>query len=469
MSKRRVLLIWPWSQQQGRTLELFPISLGYLIRSIDFERFDVRILDCALDDIPPEGDAFACELNDFRPDVVGVSWWSLNTPVVEATLRVVRRLRPDALVMAGGPHLTGCGRPAVARRAVDFAFIGEAELGFARLLEAIQDAGGYPPPSVLARIPGLVYRDADGVQQNPSEFVEDLDILHGIDYERLRLRDYHARGYYYGAKFQKQSELTAPIMTARGCPFECTFCLAPKIDGRRIRRHSLEHVINTITMLYHDFGARYIAIIDDNFTINNKWATKVCNAIADLKLNDLAIGTPNGIPLAGMTIELARAMKRAGWREVMIAPESGSKRTLEAMKKPINIDVVPDFIRMFHDVGLQVTAFFIIGYPDETLEDIAQTKRFIFNNDFDFVGISIYQPLPGSDIYERLIRENVIPAGFIPGHYQEVTFRPNNIESELLCKVYNEIWNEYRELKGMPIKNRAVACVRDHMVFSEFT
>jgi len=244
--------------------------------------------------------------------------------------------------------------------------------------------------------------------------------------------------------------------------------MAPQIDGRGIRRHSLEQVIDRIKTLYHDFGVRYVAIIDDNFTINKKWAMKVCNAIADLNFSDLAMGTPNGIPLAGMDIELAKAMKRAGWREVMIAPESGSKKTLKAMQKPVNIDQIPDFIRMFHEVGLQVTAFFIIGYPDETLEDIALTKKFIFENDFDFVGISFYQPLPGTDIYNRLVTENIIPKGFIPGHYQEVTFRRPNIDSNVLCEIYNEMWNEYREFKRLPIKNRAVACIRQDMVRSAF-
>ena len=468
MKKRKVMLIWPWKDVKGQALELFPIGLGYLVSNINRERFEVRILDCVLNDIAPESEAFANELNEFKPDIVGISWWSNVTPVVEDTIRGIKQLMPDVILMAGGPHLTGCGDSVVAGRCVDFAFGGEAELGCARLLEAIQDADGFPPADVLAGIPGVIYRDGESVRHNATDFVQDLDLVRGIDYESLRLRDYHARGYYYGAKLQKKTELTAPIMSARGCPFHCTFCMAPQIDGRGIRRHSLEQVIDRIKTLYHDFGVRYVAIIDDNFTINKKWAMKVCNAIADLNFPDLAMGTPNGIPLAGMDIELAQAMKRAGWREVMIAPESGSKKTLAAMKKPVNIDLIPNFIRLFHEVGLLVTAFFIIGYPDETLEDIALTKKFIFENDFDFVGISFYQPLPGTDIYNRLVAENIIPKGFIPGQYQEVTFSRPNIDSRVLCDLYNDMWNEYREFKKLPIKNRAIARIRQDMVRSAY-
>lgn len=320
MKISKVMLIWPWKNLKGQALELFPIGLGYLVSNINLDRFEVRVLDCVLDDIAPDSETFANALNEFKPDIVGISWWSNTTPVVEDTIRVIKQLLPDVILMAGGPHLTGCGESVVAGRCVDFAFGGEAEVGCARLLEAIQDSDGFPPTNVLAAIPGLIYRDGLGARRNATDFVQDLDLVRGIDYETLRLRDYHSRGYYYGAKLQKKTELTAPIMSARGCPFHCTFCMAPQIDGRGIRRHSLEQVIDRIKTLYHDFGVRYVAIIDDNFTINKKWAMKVCNAIADLNFSDLAMGTPNGIPLAGMDIELAKAMKRAGWREVMIAP-----------------------------------------------------------------------------------------------------------------------------------------------------
>jgi anaerobic magnesium-protoporphyrin IX monomethyl ester cyclase len=466
VERTKVMLIWPWSQQHQRTLELFPIGLGYLVSNIDSTFFDVKILDCALDNLHPTSDEFRQALRDFEPDVLGVSWWSVNTPIVEETLRVALEECPDVVLIAGGPHVTGRGEAIVGRGAVHYAFYGEAELGTAALLTAIREHGPKPPSSRLAAIPGLIYRDALGVKKTEQNFVEDLDEVVGIDYDRLRLRDYHKVGYYYGAKLQKKDELTAPIMSARGCPFRCTFCMAPTIDGRKIRRHSLERVVSTIRRLYEDFGARYIAIIDDNFTINTPWALEVCNAIADMKLEGLSMGTPNGIPLAGMNRELAMAMKRAGWREVMIAPETGSPRTLKAMQKPVDLERVPEFISLFHSVGLKVSAFFIIGYPEETLEDIALTKQFIFDNEFDFVGISIYQPLPGTAIYDRLVTEGTIPHGFIPGHYQEVTFKRRDMESGVLRDEYNRLWNEYRERRGMPIRNRAVASIREQMVVS---
>ena len=98
----------------------------------------------------------------------------------------------------------------------------------------------------------------------------------------------------------------------RGCPYTCTFCMGPLMTGRKVRRHSIERITGTIRTLYHEYGVRYISIVDDNFTMHVRWAEDVCNAIVALGLPDLTMGTPNGIRMEKMTESLAAAMARAG-------------------------------------------------------------------------------------------------------------------------------------------------------------
>ncbi len=466
--KRNVLLIWPWSQQHQRTNELFPIGIGYIASNIDKDRFSVNILDCALDDIDPDSASFREKLLSLKPMAVGISWWSLNTPVVEKTIKAVRASLGDVIICVGGPHATACGDGIIRSGFVDYVFYGEAEIGFSQLLAAIDENDGMPDISVIEHINGLIYRDRNGiVRKTPQSFVEDLDKIGRIDYNLMRLEEYHKLGYYYGGKLIKGADPSAPIITTRGCPYQCDFCLGPKMNGRKIRRHSIDHIIESIKLLYSELGVRYITIADDNFTMDTKWAEAVCNAIVELKFTDLKIGTPNGIRMSKMNEKLARAMKSAGWKEVMIAPESGSPKTLRAMKKQLDLKIVPRVIEMFHRFDIKVTGFFIIGYPGETLQDIALTEKFIFENDFDFVGISIFQPLPGTSVYNRLIQEGQIPRGFIPGHYQEVTFKHRSIERETLRDEYNRIWNLYRQRKNLAIKNRNIATIREADVISE--
>ena len=206
----------------------------------------------------------------------------------------------------------------------------------------------------------------------------------------LQLPAYHNQGYYYGGKSAKEStERSAPIITSRGCPYHCNYCMGPTLNGRKIRRNSIDFIIQTIEFLYHDFGVKYLTIADDNFTFDPVWAEEVCLRIAHLSMSDLTIGTPNGVRMSRLTPSLLYAMRNAGWKEITIAPESGSPRTLTAMQKKLDLSIVPKVVALCHAADLRVSAFFIIGYPNETLEDIKLTEEFIFAIDFDFVGISI--------------------------------------------------------------------------------
>ena len=466
----KVMLVWPWNPVHFRTHELFPIGLGHLANHIPRDRFDLLILDCSLNDISPTSDQFKKTLLDFHPDVVGVSWWSSNTPTVEATIRVIKSTLPDTLVCVGGPHATAMRHLLIQNSLIDFVLVGESEHNFASLLNAIATQGGYPGETVCKAIGGLVFKNAQAqIFSTPQSFVQDLDSLGRIDYERMQLPAYHSQGYYYGGKLVKiSSERSAPIITSRGCPYRCTYCMGPTLNGRKIRRNSIEYIVRTIEILYHDFGVRYLTIADDNFTFNAAKAEEVCLRIAQLSLPDLTIGTPNGVRMSRLTTSLLNAMRRAGWKEITIAPESGSPRTLEAMHKQMDLSIVPKIVEMCHAADLKVTAFFIIGYPNETLEDIALTEKFIYATDFDFIGISIFQPLPGTAVFNQLVEDGVIPLGFCPGHYQEVTFKHPFLPPELLCDEYNRIWNNYREFKGLPIKNRQVASIRVEDVVSTF-
>ena len=465
----KLLLIWPWNPDHFRTHEIFPIGLGHLAKHIPIDRFELMLLDCSLNDIAPNSEKFKKILLEFRPDIVGVSWWSGNTPTVETTIRVIKSTLPGALVCVGGPHASALGNLLIKNSLIDFVLTGESEINFARLLEAISIYGGYPDESVLKTINGLIFKNANGqLFSSPQSFVDNLDSLGRIDYERLQLPAYHNQGYYYGGKFAKQvNQRSAPIISSRGCPYPCTYCLGPKLNGRKIRRNSIEFIIRTIEILYYDFGTRYITIADDNFTFYPSWAQEVCVRIAQLALPDLTIGTPNGVRMSRLNPTLLDAMRRAGWKEITIAPESGSPKTLFEMKKHLDLSIVPKVVEMCHDSDLKVTAFFIIGYPNETLEDIYLTEKLIYTVNFDFVGISIFQPLPGTAIFNKLVEQQTIPIGFIPGHYQQVTFH-SLIPPNILCQEYNRIWNNFREFKGLPIKNRQIATIRTNNIISTF-
>jgi radical SAM superfamily enzyme YgiQ (UPF0313 family) len=110
-------------------------------------------------------------------------------------------------------------------------------------------------------------------------------------------------------------------------------------------------------------------------------------------------------------------MKQAGWQSITIAPESGSIKTLKRMKKEIDLKIVPDKIQEIKKTGLKVIGFFMVGYPGETEADLKVTAKFIRKCKFDFFFLFNFQPLPGTPIYDELVKSGEIPSDFLPGEY----------------------------------------------------
>jgi anaerobic magnesium-protoporphyrin IX monomethyl ester cyclase len=455
--RKNVLLIWPYNKHSVDIQETFPIGIGYIISNLE-KSHDVTFADCTLDNIHPESDGFAALLSEVSPDIVGISFWSSNAQMVYATVSQIRKTLPESKVVFGGPHATAYGEYEIKNENADFVISGEAELSFPMLV----DIAGTDDYQRYREIPGLIYRDPFGmVHVNAIQYEKELDRLGEVDYNRLRLSDYHDKGYHYsGAAVLHHDLKTALIITTRGCPYRCRFCAAPQISGKKIRTHSPEYVSRTIRHLHDEFGVKSVALGDDNFTLKKRFAMEMCKSIIDLNIEGLVLSAPNGIRLTKMDEELAQHMRMAGFEEVAVAPESGSPRTLELMEKDTEIAYVKPFVVMCHNVGLKVKANFIIGYPGERLEDVKMTEQFILDNDFDQIGLCFFQPLPGPPIFDDLVARGEIEDSFVPGRYNQLTYCPKDLDENDLCDAFNKIMNGFRDSKGWKYKNARVGTIR---------
>lgn len=235
----RVLLIWPPGFLKEDTL---PLSLAYLKSSVDPQRHTVEILDCVLDGLQANSPELAKRIGDNFPDVVGISCFSTIFAKTLDVFSVVKTLFPSCVTILGGAHAT-CYPDAVLKRPeIDFVFIGEGEMAFPKFLDQV--AAESPDWSVVE---GLAYRDANGtIVKNGHALVEHLDTIRLPDYQAIRLIDYNNSGYQIaGIKCR-----SALMLATRGCPYRCTFCSAPLINGRAIRRHSHLYLMNWIRHLY---------------------------------------------------------------------------------------------------------------------------------------------------------------------------------------------------------------------------
>lgn len=389
------------------TIYTIPLSLGYLKSNIDNAKHDVRIIDCALLKINAKSTEFKRKIKDFNPDVIGVTCWSPMYEESMEVLKIAKEINKNVITIMGGAHATSNPDRVMKNMFVDFIFRGESELSFPLFLDEIEK----DTPD-LTKIKGLVYRSENNIVKNEMQREEDLDKIKIPDYDAIGLQDYIESGYLCITT----DKMNAPIWVTRGCPYRCAFCSANLQNGKIVRAHSVKYVIDWIKHLYKK-GIKTINIIDDNFTYNVDYAKDLCREIIKLNLKDLQFGTPNGIRIQRTDSELLKLMKKAGWKYVIIAIESGSEKVLKNMRKDLDLKIIPQKVKEVKEAGLKVYAFFIIGYPNETREDIKKTIKLLRKCRFNFFFLSNFQPLPGTSVYNELVKNKEIPDGFLPKHY----------------------------------------------------
>ena len=196
----------------------------------------------------------------------------------------------------------------------------------------------------------------------------------------------------------------APIIITRGCPFACTYCAGYLVSGKKIRHRSIDKVIEEIEVLYHKYGIREIHIEDDNFTFYHDLVYEFCKKLKEHNLN-ISWTCPNGVRLDSLDKELLLTMKEAGLYSISVGIESGSDKILKDMKKNLTKEKIREKIELIKDCGLEVSGFFIIGYPTETKKDIMDTINFAGSLDLKRAGFSLFKPFPGTEATRQLVEK----------------------------------------------------------------
>ncbi len=193
----------------------------------------------------------------------------------------------------------------------------------------------------------------------------------------------------------------APIITTRGCPFNCTFCAGKLNTGSILRKRSVDRIIEEIKYLHDTRHIREFHIVDDNFTLDKEFAKKVLKEIIKLNLK-ISFSVPNGIRLDTLDKEILLLMKNAGFYLISIGVESGSDRVLKMMGKHLSIKQIKDKISLIKSVGLDAAGFFILGYPGEKEKEIKKTINFSLNLGLLRANYFLFLPLPGTTVFQQL-------------------------------------------------------------------
>lgn len=354
-----------------------PLGLMYISAALKAGGFpEVRLLH--LDAMQNGEEALRRELEEWRPGIVGIGALTAQERSLSACAALARETLPACYIVAGGPHPTHYYDECLKDRNLDAVIRGEAENAMLALVRAL--AAGKRP----AAAGGLCLRGGGGepLLSEPA-YCTDLDSLPMPDwgavdhlvYERLVPCSVFAHGTRH-----------MPLMTSRGCPYECVYC--HKIMGRRYRAHSPARVLAEIKLLYGKFGVRYIEIMDDNVNLDKNRFREILRLLAAEKMPGLTVYLAGGLHAGTLDEETIDLFRPAGIPYFAIGVETGSPRMQEYIKKRLDLPRVKALIAYAAQKRIFTHGLFMIGIPGEKEEDVRATIDFAVSSELHTALIS---------------------------------------------------------------------------------
>ena len=274
----------------------------------------------------------------------------------------------------------------------DFILIGDLENVTVKLYKNLNNFG------YLKTLNGIITKS---FCNDKIDFVSDLNDLPFPAWEDFPLENYWKLGYSHGPLSNKKY---LPILSSRGCPYPCNFCVVPKTNERKWRSRSPENVVKELEYFKDKLGVTEFHFEDLNPTVNDKRTKELCNLLIEKNLK-ISWKMVAGTKVESIKdLETVRLLKKSGCNYISISPESGSKDLMKEINKPFNYEHAIKIIKEMKKNKIFSQACFVIGYPGEKKIDLKKTKNMIFNLTkigIDEIAIFIITPVPGSKIYEN--------------------------------------------------------------------
>lgn len=340
-----------------------------------------RVLDC---------------IEKHKIDVVGMKLLTSDISAAFQMVEAIRKRYPDIPIILGGPHVSGVREDIfnIFFPKLKYAFAGEGEVGLPMLIDTIKN----PLDSNLGKIPNLIWRKDDGsIVSNAQHFAENLD---GFGFPAWDLMEPEKGMLPFNMFFSKRHPVVG-ILSSRGCPARCTFCAAHLSEGRRFRTRTPHHVVDEIEFLIAKHGIKEVQFWDSNCINDNDRMIAICKEIIRRELK-IVWSCPNGVRLNSINNEVCSWMRKAGCHFVMLGIETGSERVQERILKGVTIKSIPKKIKILRQNNINIGAYFMIGFPEETKKEVEETIALCLALDLDAAAFSIFVPLPGTNIFNDL-------------------------------------------------------------------
>jgi anaerobic magnesium-protoporphyrin IX monomethyl ester cyclase len=389
--KPEVALIYPYFRTFTDIQQLFqPLGIACLGAEIKNLGIPVIQYDCTFEKYEEVIESVLAQ----NPAIVGIYTMITLSRNTFRMLAILREKLPHSLFISGGPLPTLY--PDRFAKEFDVVFRGESDISFPMFCRDYLENPSKEQilkTMTLDKYPGI-YISFNGkkVDVAPKHLTE-------REVEKLQIAD---RSFARHSEYQEFWELKtgckpATIMMTKGCPFNCDFCSKP-IFGNILRKRSISGCIAEILYI-KSLGYSQLWIADDCFTLDDRFLNNFCRAMIEKKVN-MTWSCLSRVDSMGD--ESAELMRNAGCVKVYLGVESGSDRTLSLMKKHFTVKDTYAMVKKMNKSNIKIGAFFIVGYPGETIDSINKTFKLSLSLPFDEISFTIPYPLPGSDLYNRI-------------------------------------------------------------------
>ena len=366
-----------------------PLGILHLSSYLKAAGFDVGVFDSTFH----QPDDFHRLVARAQPPVVGIY---ANLLTRGPAVRLARWCHDrGCTVLVGGPEPANYPDEYLSHGA-DVVVIGEGEQTLAELLPHLARRG----PRDMAHIRGLAYRDDDGqvVHTEPRPFISDLDALPLPDRDAIDLAT------YVDAWRDRHGYGSTSLITARGCPYTCTWC-SHAVFGSSHRRRSPQNVAGEVQLLRDTWHPDALWYADDVFTISRSWLSAYAQEL-----------TRRGLHLPFETIsredrldeETIRTLAGMGCFRLWIGAESGSQRLLDLMRRRTDAARVPEVVHLLQRHGIEAGLFIMLGYEGEEVADLDATVDMLKNANPDLFLTALTYPVRGTPYYEQ-VRDRLLP------------------------------------------------------------
>jgi len=355
------------------TFEESSLGLGYiksyLMKYSNVDNLNVEILKYNVLDI----------LQKDQPDLIGISSVTQDYSNAIKFAYKIKEKGIKSIIILGGIHISNL--PESLDSVFDVGVVREGEETIAELLEFISQYG--LDKSRLKKIRGLVFYDENGnlTLTDRRELIKDLDRL----------------PFPYRKETGKKTFIH--MLTSRGCPFKCTYCSSTSFWGKQIRFFSPEYVVEEMIELIIHHKVKHISIWDDLFTVNTKRLSEIVQLIKKKEkyFNRITFG----VTTRGNRVndDVCKLLKEMNVKRVALGIESGSDHMLKRLNRGMTVEQNRKAIELLQKYDLNVHGGFIIGSPDETMEDLKATYDFILTSKLDSGGAGLATPYPNTEFW----------------------------------------------------------------------